>query len=373
MNTVNELIEDIRSGKMVLLVDDEDRENEGDLVLAGQFANPDHINFMISEARGLVCLALDQSQTERLGLRLMVSDIQNQSPNQTAFTVSIEAREGISTGISAYDRAHTIRVASDPNSTSSSIISPGHIFPIKARPGGVLQRTGHTEGSVDLMKLAGLNPAAVICEVMKEDGTMARLPDLKKFAEENNIKIGTIESIIEYRLQTESHIELIKDQEHFVEGVGSMRLCYFMDEINSIVHYAFIGEDYSGDGPRPVRVHVDRGPEDLFSSPNVKKLKNFLSFAKEEGGVLLVLRNSNFFSSKFQGRDFREFGIGAQILKCLGVKKISLVTNSNRSLSGLSAYGVEICHSISFSNFEDSFDVDEGRTLLNSDLSLGES
>lgn len=199
-NPIEELIEDIRHGKMVILVDDEDRENEGDLVLAADFVTPLAINFMAREARGLICLSLSPEQVQRLDLPQMVCESKNRSSNKTAFTVSIEAAEGVTTGISAADRAHTIRVASSPQSTANDVHTPGHIFPIRARKGGVLERAGHTEGSMDLAILAGLNPAAVICEVVNDDGTMARVPDLRQFAAKHNLKIGTIVDLIQYRL-----------------------------------------------------------------------------------------------------------------------------------------------------------------------------
>jgi 3,4-dihydroxy 2-butanone 4-phosphate synthase / GTP cyclohydrolase II len=211
MNHPSELIEDIKNGKMIILIDDEDRENEGDLVLAADFVTPEKINFMISEARGLVCLALTEEQVEKLELSQMVPTHKNNSSNKTAFTVSIEATEGVSTGISAADRAHTIRVATHPNAKSSEVSTPGHVFPIMAREGGVLKRAGHTEGSVDLSRLAGLNPAAVICEIMNPDGTMARVNDLKDFALKHNLKIGTIVDLIKYRLQTESLVSKVSE------------------------------------------------------------------------------------------------------------------------------------------------------------------
>ncbi len=350
MDKVEDLIADLRNGKMVLLVDDEDRENEGDLVLAGQFATPEQINFMVKEARGLVCLAMDSKQAERLGLALMVGESDNHSPNQTAFTVSIEAREGISTGISAKDRATTINVASDPAATPMSIISPGHIFPIKAKPGGVLQRSGHTEGSVDLVRLAGLYPSAAICEIMNDDGTMARLDELKAFAEKHSIKIGTIESVIEYRLRNEEHVRLIREEEIHIEEAGTFKVSYFGDYVNDCVHYALSYGEWSEGDPVAVRVHVDRGPEDLFLGVNDKKLKAYLKHVKDKGsGVLLVLRNSNFFSLNQESRDYKEFGVGAQILRALGAKNLDIFSNSKKSMAGLDAFGVRVNKVIPFS------------------------
>lgn len=357
MHSVQELVEDIKAGKMVLLVDDEDRENEGDLVLAGEFATPEHINFMVKEARGLVCLAMSPEQSDRLGLSLMVGEGQNHSPNQTAFTVSIEAREGITTGISASDRALTIRVASEEDATPTSIITPGHIFPIKAKPGGVLQRTGHTEGSVDLMKLAGLKQSAAICEVMNDDGTMARYPELLEFAKKHDLKIGSIADMVEYRLNTESHIEELHSEDYELEGVKGLKSFYFKDQVTNRVHYAIKCGEWDKSEMVPVRVHVDRGPNDLLKNNNFTALNNFLKFSSDKGkGVLVVLRHANFFANPKAKRDFKEFGVGAQILKKLGAENLALVTNSQKNLEGLTAFGVEVKETISFSQFSENGD-----------------
>lgn len=353
LNSVEELIEDIKSGRMVLLIDDEDRENEGDLVLAGESCTADQINFMVKEARGLVCLAMSTEQCEKLGLSLMVGESQNHSPNKTAFTVSIEAREGITTGISAADRAHTIRVASNPQATPQSIITPGHIFPIRAKQGGVLERAGHTEGSVDLMKLAGLKKCAVICEVMNDDGTMARLPELKAFAEKHKIKIGTIEDLIEFRLKNESYIEELYT-ESFKSNFSNIesKVHFYKDTVHDRVHYALVVGDITKGKNIPVRVHVDRGPEDLFNTQNTNALNNFMNFAQDKGGgVVLVLRHSNYFDSPAAKRDNKDIGIGAQILNKLGVKSILLATNSDQVHTGLSAFGVSVVEKISFKPF----------------------
>ncbi len=351
MHTVEELVEDLKAGKMVLLVDDENRENEGDLVLAGEYATTKHINFMIKEARGLVCLAMSPEQSDRLGLSLMVGESQNHSPNKTAFTISIEAREGISTGISASDRALTIRVASDLASTPESITTPGHVFPIKAKPGGVLQRSGHTEGSVDLMKLAGLKESAVICEVMNDDGTMARYLELIEFAKKHNLKIGSIEALTEYRLNNESYIEELYSEEFNSHEVKGLKVHYFKDLVNKQIHYAIVFGEWNVLDRVPVRVHVDRGPEDLLKTGNKDALNSFLKFAKKKGrGVLLILRNAIFFANPEVKRDFKEFGVGAQILKKLGAQNLALVTNSKKNLAGLTAFGVEVKEIISFNH-----------------------
>ena len=354
LDSIEDLVADIKEGKMVLLVDDENRENEGDLVLAGESCTAEQINFMVKEARGLVCLAMSQEQCERLGLSLMVGESQNNSPNKTAFTVSIEAREGITTGISAGDRAHTIRVASDENATPQSIITPGHIFPIRAKQGGVLERAGHTEGSVDLMKLSGLKPCSVICEVMNDDGTMARMPELIEFAKKHNIKIGSIEDLIEYRLNNESYIEELYSESFKSDTGAPVTTHYFKDQVNDRIHYAMVTGDLSGNEPVPVRVHVDRGPEDLFNNANSVALNNFMKFSNERGaGVVVVLRHSNYFSSPLSKRDQKDTGTGAQILSKLGVKEILLATNSEAKLTGLSAFGVSIVDTLPYKNFSE--------------------
>jgi len=358
LDKIEDLVADIEKGKMVLLVDDENRENEGDLVLAGQYCTAEQINFMVKEARGLVCLAMSQEQCENLGLSLMVGESQNHSPNKTAFTVSIEAREGITTGISAADRAHTIQVASDTNATPKSIITPGHIFPIRAKQGGVLQRAGHTEGSVDLMKQAGLNPCAVICEVMNDDGTMARMPELIEFAKKHKIKIGSIEELIEYRLNNESYIEELYSESFNSNSDVPVTTHYFKDQVNNRIHYAMVVGTLNSDKPVPVRMHVDRGPEDLFNTQNSSALNNFLKHSKDHGaGVVVVLRHSNYFSSPLSKRDKKDIGTGAQILSKLGAKDIILATNSEAKLSGLSAFGVSVVDTLSFKKFSNTGDL----------------
>ncbi len=352
LDKIEDLVEDIKNGKMVLLVDDEDRENEGDLVLAGQFCKPEQINFMVKEARGLVCLAMSQKQCEKLGLSLMVGESQNNSPNKTAFTVSIEAREGITTGISAADRAHTIRVASDLNATTQSIITPGHIFPIRAKQGGVLERAGHTEGSVDLMKIAGLDPSAVICEVMNDDGTMARAPELVAFAKKHGIKIGSIEELIEYRLNNETYLEKLYTETFTSESGKELATHYFKDKVNNKIHYAMLSGNLDVTKPVPVRVHVDRGPEDLFNSRNSLALNSFVKHDEFDNAcAVVVLRHSNYFSSPQAKRDQKDIGIGAQILSQLGIKEILLATNSEVELSGLSAFGVSLVDTLPFKRF----------------------
>jgi 3,4-dihydroxy 2-butanone 4-phosphate synthase / GTP cyclohydrolase II len=359
-NKIEELIEDIRHGKMVLLVDDEDRENEGDLVLAADHVNPAMINFMALEARGLICLALSAQQIERLQLPQMVRDDQNFSPNKTAFTVSIEASSGVSTGISAADRAHTVRVAANPEAKPSDIHMPGHIFPIRAQQGGVLKRAGHTEGSVDLARLAGLNPAAVICEVMNDDGTMARVPDLKKFAKKHGIKIGTIVDLIEYRLSREVLVEEIFSTETLPE-LHQFKGRVFKSRLDGVEHLVLQKGEIDKETPVLVRVQLDSYTRDLFSSLQTGETSVAMALQKinEEGsGALLVIRGSNrptglvnelkSFCKVNAGEhvvrdmDNRDYGIGAQILRAIGAQKIRLLSNKVEKHVGLKAFDLEI-------------------------------
>jgi 3,4-dihydroxy 2-butanone 4-phosphate synthase/GTP cyclohydrolase II len=355
-NSPEELIEDIRNGKMVILVDDEDRENEGDIVLAADHVTPALINFMAKEARGLICLSLSSEQVERLQLPQMVREDSNFSPNKTAFTVSIEASSGVSTGISAADRAHTVRVASRPEAKPTDIHIPGHIFPIRAQQGGVLRRAGHTEGSVDLSRLAGLNPAAVICEVMKEDGSMARVPDLLDFAKKHSLKIGTIVDLIEYRLSRDLLIEEVLDVELPEQFLG-LRARIFKSKIDGQEHLVLQKGELDSSQPTLVRMHLDSFTKDLFSL--IKQKESALELAlhqinKEESGVFVLLRGNN----KSQGlvteiktlmgeqapseMDSRDYGIGAQILRSIGVHQIKLLSNKHDKLVGLKAFGIEI-------------------------------
>ncbi len=359
-HSIEELIADIRVGKMVLLVDDEDRENEGDLVLAADHVNPAMINFMAVEARGLICLTLTSKQIDRLRLPQMVRDDQNFSPNKTAFTVSIEASWGISTGISAADRAHTIKVAANPEAKPSDIHMPGHIFPIRAQHGGVLKRAGHTEGSVDLAKLAGLNPAAVICEVMNPDGTMARVPELKKFAQKHGIKIGTIVDLIEYRLSREVLVEELINAE-LPSPYRGYRARVFKSKVDGIEHLVLQKGEIHKDQPTLVRVHVEAGTRDLFSvlQNDESPLKSSLHHIDQEGsGLLVYLRGINSMGlvgeikalcgeSPAPEMDSRDYGIGAQILRAVGAHQIRLLSNRVEKRVGLKAYDLEIVEWVS--------------------------
>lgn len=359
-NTPEELIADIKAGRMVVLIDDEDRENEGDLVLAAEHATSENINFMALEARGLICLALAPEQIDRLQLPLMIRDDLNQTPNKTAFTVSIEATRGVSTGISAADRAHTIRVAANPNATPADVRCPGHVFPIRAQQGGVLKRAGHTEGSVDLARLAGCHSAAVICEVMNPDGTMARVPDLRKFAIKHQLKIGTIVDLIEYRLRQEILVEELY-QADLPEEFGPFKARVFRSQIDQVEHLVLQKGEVLPNEPVLVRVQIDSFHRELLHILESKEspLQQALSkLEQEESGILLLLRGNN----RTQGlvseikslvgelpqplMDNRDYGIGAQILRHLGATKIRLLSNKIEKRVGLKAFHLEIVETV---------------------------
>jgi len=368
--SIPELIDEIRQGRMVILVDDEDRENEGDIILAAQFATPEKINFMAKEARGLICLSLTEVQVQRLRLPQMVSDGSNASPNRTAFTVSIEAATGISTGISARDRAHTIQVACHPEAQPTDIISPGHVFPIKAVQGGVLKRAGHTEASVDICRLADLNPAAVICEIMNPDGTMSRFDELCEFAKSHDIKIGAIADLIEFRLKQESLVEAVARIPIDESSKHPAWLHVFRSKIDDREHYALQIGNIAGPGTIDaeetpvvsVRVEARNLVRDLMGLAQVKGGSSLLECWKQlcmrPPGVLLYLdtpqkfdwanQNNQSVESLSLRRDDRDYGIGAQILRNLGARKIRLLTNHPSPRAGIEGYGIEIVESVPY-------------------------
>lgn len=348
ISPIEDIINEARNGRMFILVDHEDRENEGDLVIPAQMATPDAINFMATHGRGLICLTLTGERIDALGLPLMASS--NSSRHETAFTVSIEAREGVSTGISAQDRAHTIAVAIDASKTDADIATPGHIFPLRSREGGVLVRAGHTEAATDISRLAGLNPSGVICEIMNEDGTMARLPDLVAFAQRHNIKIGTISDLIAYRRRNDNLVRLVSENAVTSEFGGDWNMRIYRDVTNGAEHIALIKGDLSGEEPVLVRMHTLDPLLDMVGLSGATRAREF-SFAMEEvakegRGAVVLLRDVHMqmVSDEDRGpKTLRQYGVGAQILSSLGLSKITLLTNSPRpKVVALDAYGLEI-------------------------------
>jgi 3,4-dihydroxy 2-butanone 4-phosphate synthase/GTP cyclohydrolase II len=345
ISSVEELIEDARNGRMFILVDHEDRENEGDLVIPAQMCTPNAINFMATHGRGLICLALTSARVETLGLQLM--ERKNSSRHSSAFTLSIEAVEGISTGISAADRALTVAVAIDQSKGAADIASPGHIFPLRARDGGVLVRAGHTEAAVDISRLAGLTPAGVICEVMNDDGTMARLPDLIAFGQKHGIKIGTISDLIAYRRR---HDNLINERS--VQAVTSVHggdwlMRVFSDDTQGADHVVLTKGDLSTDAPVLVRVHALNPLEDVLGIGASGALPAAMRLIAAEGrGVVVLLRDTNMKmveAGEHSPQTLRHYGLGAQILSALGLSQITLVTNSKApKVVGLDGYGLTI-------------------------------
>lgn len=365
-NTASELIEDIKLGKIVILIDDEDRENEGDLVLASDHCTPEAINFMIKEARGLVCLSLTSGQIEKLQLPQMIREEFNLSPNKTAFTVSIEAATGVTTGISAADRSHTIKVAANPLAKPSDVHVPGHVFPLRGQDGGVLKRAGHTEGSIDLARLAGLNPAAVICEVINEDGEMSRVPDLMNFAKKHNLKVGTIVDLIEYRLANDSLVDKIESFDLPESFGANWKAIVFASRIDGQEHLVLQKGEVKAGELSLVRVHVDNYVRDILTMKiqSLPLISKTIEQIDENGsGVFLLLRGNNRANGlavelKAQlgisagprpiNIDQKDYGIGAQILRQLGVHKIKLLTNKPEKKVGLKAYDLEIVEIVPF-------------------------
>lgn len=355
LNSTQEIIDDIRAGKMVVLMDDEDRENEGDIIMAAEAVTPEHINFMAKYGRGLICLTLTEQRCKQLRLPLMVGD--NREKMATNFTVSIEAAEGVTTGISAADRATTVLAAVSADATPESIVQPGHIFPVMARKGGVLFRAGHTEAGCDLARIAGFEPAAVIVEILNDDGTMARRKDLEKFALRHDLKIGTIEDLIRYRIDNEHTVERIVET-RFPTDFGDFRLFAFEDSIAEELHLALVKGTIDPEKPIPVRVHVQNTLTDSLAGTEGRgwPLHDVMQTIDKAGeGVIVFLRQAETprdmvqrIESMIQGNtdeergdDQRTYGIGAQILANLGVRKMSLLS-APKIFHGLKGFGLEV-------------------------------
>ena len=344
---IEEIIEDARNGRMFVLVDHEDRENEGDLVIPAQMATPDAINFMATHGRGLICLALTAERVDALGLPLMSP--KNSSRHETAFTMSIEAREGVTTGISAHDRARTVSVAIDPSRGAADIATPGHVFPLRARRGGVLVRAGHTEAAVDISRLAGLNPAGVICEIMKDDGSMARLPDLVAFAQRHGLKIGTISDLIAYRRRHDNLVSQKRQEVVHSRFGGEWDMRVFAEVTQGAEHIALVKGDLSAPGPVLVRMHALDPLHDLLGigREGAGDLSAAMAEIAAEGrGVVVLIRDLSPALSRpgeVGAHTLRNYGVGAQILSALGLSELVLLTNSVPvKVIGLDAYGLSI-------------------------------
>ena len=397
ISSIEEVLKDIRQGKLIILLDDEDRENEGDFVVSAEFATPQIINFMATYGRGLICLSMTKENAERLSLQPIKPEY-NDVPEHTAFTIPIDARENITTGISAYDRSKTVKQAISENSKPEDFIRPGHVFPLIARKGGVLVRAGHTEGSVDIAKLAGLKPASVICEIMKDDGDMARLEDLLEFSKKHNIRIATIANLIRYRLEKESIVFRVAEADIPTEH-GIFKTIVYGSEIDSEQHVAFIKGEIDSSKDTLVRVHSDCLISDVFGSLycySRARLVESLRMIEESGaGVLLyirqeaknsgLLRKVDYYSKNKYQKEFynsevnynpkaelRDYGIGAQILRDIGVRNIQLLTNNITKVKGLQGFGLKIVKRvpIDLSYYKDKYSSGKYKDKYGSILSM---
>lgn len=356
LSPIEDVLEDAKNGRMFILVDDEDRENEGDLIIPSQMATPDAINFMATHGRGLICLAMSHERSDELGLEMMSQ--KNATRHQTAFTISIEAAEGVTTGISAADRAHTIAVAIDPTKNKDDIVTPGHVFPIVARRGGVLVRAGHTEAAVDVARLAGLIPSGVICEIMKDDGTMARLPDLVEFAKKHHLKVATIADLIAYRRRNDNLVECIATTTVDSEFGGEFKMRAYQAKDDGIQHFALVKGDPKTADKILVRMHSFNIFEDLLGQKGPRRSqfnRAMEELGKEECGVMVFLRENRktYITDEIAKKDqkkkknkkspnIKNYGIGAQILLDLGVKDFVLLSDSEQHVIGIEGYGLNI-------------------------------
>jgi 3,4-dihydroxy 2-butanone 4-phosphate synthase/GTP cyclohydrolase II len=354
LSSIEDIIEDARKGRMFILVDDEDRENEGDLVIPAQMATPDAVNFMAKHGRGLICLSLTGERVQQLDLRLMSAE--NGTRMQTAFTVSIEAKEGVTTGISAADRARTVQVAINPEMGPADIVTPGHVFPLMAREGGVLVRAGHTEAAVDIARLAGLNPSGVICEIMNDDGTMARMPDLVAFAQLHGLRIATIADLIAYRRRHDKLVRRELETAFHSKWGGDWRMVVYVNTVAYAEHIALVKGDIRGDGPVMVRVHAVNILDDVLGdqgSGKAGQLHAAMDMIAAHGrGAVLLLREpratslSDHVRTQIQGEDgsapLRDYGVGAQILLDLGIQEMILLSNTRKTIVGLEGFGLKV-------------------------------
>tara|TARA_B100001123_G_scaffold449828_1_gene616972 strand:- start:3827 stop:4927 length:1101 start_codon:yes stop_codon:yes gene_type:complete len=356
LTPIDEIITYAKKGKMFILVDENDRENEGDLIIPAEKITPENINFMAKFGRGLICLSLTKNRINELELPLM--NPINQNNDLTAFTVSIEAKEGVSTGISAADRAHTILVAINDNKTKNDIISPGHVFPLMAWDGGVLERAGHTEASVDISKLASLNPSAVICEIMNDDGTMSRLPELIKFSSKHNIPIGTVSDLIAYRLKNDTIVEFISESSIESYFNGNYKLLTFKNILSNEEHYALVHKDLDINSKVFVRMHKHSIVKDILTEKNLfdeQMQRSVEVINKKQNGVIVIINGNyapriekQFSRNKDEKFELREYGVGAQILRNIGLKNIILLTNNEKKVVGLDGFGLKIINQESF-------------------------